>query len=215
MRTTQPKRTVDPRIERSRQVILEAALDELGALGYGSFTIESVAARAGVGKSTIYRHWPDKLALIADAFQTFHVQRGPDIASGSPRERVERVVRHVAEVVVSSTFSACIPALIDAAERDRDLRKFHHRFQREARQPLISLIEAGVTSGDFPAWIDPELAALALLGAVFYRRLMSSEPLEPERAGALVDTVLGRTRTSPDGSRQPPELYNPRKGERS
>src|SRR5580704_10355009 len=91
---------VDPRVERSRQVILQAALDELGSVGYGAFTIESVASRAGVGKSTIYRHWPDKLAVIADAFETFHVQMVPSIETGSVRARVTRLVRHVAEVVV-------------------------------------------------------------------------------------------------------------------
>jgi len=193
------KRRPDPRIERSRQMILEAALHELGDVGYGAFTIESVAARAGMGKSTIYRHWPDKLELIADAFQTFHEQRGPDIGTGPPRERVEHVLRHVAEVVVSSTFSTCIPSLIDAAERERDLRKFHHRFQREARQPLVSLIAEGIASGDFPAPADPELAALALLGAIFYRRLMTGEPFDPERASDLVDTVLGASGASRDG----------------
>jgi TetR/AcrR family transcriptional regulator, regulator of autoinduction and epiphytic fitness len=197
MGATHLKRPVDPRVERSRHVIRSAALDELGEAGYGAFTIESVAARAGVGKSTIYRHWPDKLALIADAFETFHEQRGPDIESGSPRERLERIVRHVAEIVVGSTFSACIPALIEAAERDRDLRKFHHRFQKEARRPLVSVIAQGVAAGDFPPHVDPELAALALLGAIFYRRLMSSEPFDPERAGELIDTVLGASSASP------------------
>src|SRR5256885_1383400 len=64
----------DPRIERSRRVILEAALEELGQAGYGALTIESVAARAGVGKSTIYRHWPGKLALVEDAFRTLKAQ---------------------------------------------------------------------------------------------------------------------------------------------
>src|SRR4029450_13783209 len=54
---------VDPRVERSRRVILEATLGELGEVGYGTLTIEAVAARAGVGKSTIYRHWPGKLEL--------------------------------------------------------------------------------------------------------------------------------------------------------
>jgi len=193
------RRPVDPRVERSRQVILEAALSELGQIGYGAFTIESVAARAGVGKSTIYRHWPDKLGLIADAFQTFHEQRGPDLASGTPRERVERVVRHVADVVVSSTFSACIPALIDAAERDRDLRRFHHRFQNDARQPLTALIAEGVARGDFRGDTDAELAALALLGAIFYRRLMTGEPLDPQRASGLVAAVLGASPASAVG----------------
>src|ERR1700684_2416182 len=107
------KGSVDPRIERSQQVILRAALAELGDAGYGAFTIESVAARAGVGKSTIYRHWRDKLALIADAFETFHVQMVPSTETGSPRERIETLVRHVAEVFVDSTFSVCIPALIE------------------------------------------------------------------------------------------------------
>ena len=186
------KAVVDPRIERSQQLILRAALDELGDAGYGAFTIESVAARAGVGKSTIYRHWSDKLDLIRDAFLTFHQQQGPDLENGTPRDRVERIMRHVAEVVAGSTFSACIPALIDGAERDRQLRKFHHRFQAEARRPLIEVIAEGVAAGDFPNHIDPELAAFALLGAIFFRRLMTSTPFEPARAGALVDTVLGR-----------------------
>jgi AcrR family transcriptional regulator len=59
---SQAQSRTDPRIERSRLVIRRAALDELGQVGYGAFAIESVAARAGVAKSTIYRHWPDKLA---------------------------------------------------------------------------------------------------------------------------------------------------------
>ena len=189
--------TLDPRVERSRQLILRAALDELGEVGYGAFTIESVAARSGVAKSTIYRHWSDKLALIADAFQTFHQQQGPNIANGSSRERLERIVRHVAEVVGDSIFSACVPALIDGAERDPGLREFHHRFQTEARQPLVAVIAEGVAAGDIPAHVDPEFAAYALLGAIFYRRLMSGEPLDPELAGKVIDTVLGVSLVSP------------------
>src|SRR6185437_15462041 len=116
-------RGVDPRIERSRQLILRAAIEELGSVGYGAFAIESVAVRSGAAKSTIYRHWSGKLALIADAFETFHQQQGPDVESGSPRERVERIVRHVADVVGTSIFSTCFPALIDGAERDPGLRE--------------------------------------------------------------------------------------------
>lgn len=181
----------DPRIERSRQLILRAALEELGEVGYGAFAIESVAARSGVAKSTIYRHWSDKLSLISDAFRTFHEQQGPDIVTGSPRERLDRILRHVAEVTGESIFSACIPALIDGAERDPGLRKFHHRFQLEARKPLIAVIAEGVASGDFPAHVDPELAAWAFLGVIFCSRLMSREPFDPQRAGALIETVLG------------------------
>jgi AcrR family transcriptional regulator len=188
---------LDPRVERSRRVILQAALAELGAVGYGAFTIESVAARAGVGKSTIYRHWPGtprtpaKLALIADAFQSLNVQPAPPEEGGTPRERIARLLRHLAEGVTDSPFAACVPALIDAAERDADVRRFHHAYNAHRRQRLIDAIAEGIEAGDIPARLDPELAALALIGPIFYRRLMTGEPFETERVAALIDTVLG------------------------
>jgi AcrR family transcriptional regulator len=185
------KPAVDPRIERSRQVILEAVLEELSELGYGALTIESIARRAGVGKATIYRHWPDKIALIADALKLLQQQRDPDIATGSPREKLERVLRHVADVVADSPFSSCLPALIEGAERDRAVRRFHHHFQAEARKPTIALISSGIAAGDFPPRVDPELAAFALLGAIFFCRLMTNTPFPEARVGDLIDTVFG------------------------
>ena len=183
---------VDPRVERSRRVILQAALDELGEVGYGTFRIESVAARAGVGKSTIYRHWPDKLALIMQAFETFHVQMVPAVDELPPREQVKALLRHVAEVFIDSTFSVCIPALVEGAARDERLRRFHHEYSAERRQRLIDLIANGTRSGDFAADLDPELATLGLLGPIVYCRLMSGKPFDPDRTGELVEMVLGR-----------------------
>ena len=183
--------SIDPRIERSRRVVRRAALDELAEVGYGAFTIESVAARAGVGKSTIYRHWPDRVALIADAFETFHEYMVPATETGSPRERVVSLLGHVAEVVLDSLFSSCIPALIEGAQRDSRLREFHHRFAAERRQELIAVIAEGVAARAFRGDLDPELAVLALLGPIFYCRLMSGDPFTPDRVEGLVDTILG------------------------
>src|SRR5260370_38419880 len=147
----QTQSRTDPRIERSRLVIRQAALDELGAAGYGAFAIESVATRAGVAKSTIYRHWPDKLALIADALETFHKQAVPHIQGVSPPEHVQLLGHHVPQVLVDSTFSACIPALIEGAEPDPRLRELHPRHSSDRRQSLIDVIAEGVAAGDFPA----------------------------------------------------------------
>ena len=172
-------------------VILKAAVDELADVGYGGVTIESIAARAGVGKSTIYRHWSDKLGLIADAFETFHEQMVPDLGGRPVREAVALLLGHVAEVVVESTFSRCIPALIEGAERDERLREFHHRYSAERRQAIIDLISRGIRDGDVAKSVDSELATTALLGAIFYRRLMTSEPFNPDDADELVTLVLG------------------------
>jgi AcrR family transcriptional regulator len=172
-------------------VVHQAALEELGECGYGGFTIEAVSARSGVAKSTIYRHWPDKLTLIADAFETAHQEMVPSTEKGTARERIERLVRHVAEVVVDSTFSRCIPALIEGAARDRRLRAFHHRYTTERRASLVEVIKQGVEIGELSASLDADLAAQQLLGVIFYRRLMSDLPFDPANARELVTAVLG------------------------
>jgi AcrR family transcriptional regulator len=179
----------DPRVERSRRVILEAALEELGEVGYGALTIEAVAARAGVGKSTIYRHWPGKLALVEDAFRTMKAQPLV-LGTGSGRERVIGFLEQVAQLVEESTYSACMPALIDAAERDPQVRAFHCSFSAERRAVLVDLIREAIASEEFPKDADPELLADALLGPIVMRRLMFFEPFDPKRVGALVDQVL-------------------------
>jgi TetR/AcrR family transcriptional regulator of autoinduction and epiphytic fitness len=192
-------RRADPRIERSRQAILRAALQELGEAGYGAFTIESVAARAGVGKSTIYRHWPGKVALIADAFEAAHQHAAPPLSGLTARQALESLLRHVAQVVMDPAFAAPIPALIEGAERDPQLREFRHRYSELRRQSLTSLISQGVADGEFRTLADPGLAAQVLLGPIFYQRLLTSEPFDPGRVGALITMVLG---SAPDQQSQ-------------
>jgi TetR/AcrR family transcriptional regulator, regulator of autoinduction and epiphytic fitness len=180
---------LDPRIERSRRVILEAALEELGLVGYGALTIEAVAARAGVGKSTIYRHWPGKLALVEDAFRTLKAHAFiPE--TGTVRERITAFLEQMAQMVEGSTYSACMPALIDAAERDPQVRAFHCAFSSERLGVLVEVLRGAVASGELPDNADPELLADALVGPIVLRRLMFSEPFDPKQVPALVDQVL-------------------------
>jgi TetR/AcrR family transcriptional regulator, regulator of autoinduction and epiphytic fitness len=188
----------DPRIERSRRVVREAALQELAEVGYGAFTIDSVAGRCGVARSTIYRHWPDKATLIFDAFETLNQQPPPlDAALGeSARQRIHRLLRHLAEVFRDSIFSACVPSLIEGAERHSDVRRFHHQFSDRRRQALVDAIAQGIATGEISPRVDPELAAIALGGAIIYRRVMTGERFDPERVSDLMDTVLGEPPSS-------------------
>jgi AcrR family transcriptional regulator len=183
--------STDPRIERSQAVIRRAALIELSEVGYGPLTIEAVAGRAGVGKSTIYRHWAGKPALIIDALETLNEQPSAQSDDASAPQRVERLVRHFAEVTFDPIVSGCLVALIDAAERDPELRRLHHRYCTQRRQTLVTAIADGVAAGDFPPRTDPELASLALIGAVLYRRVMTDHPIDPDRIARLIGIVLG------------------------
>jgi AcrR family transcriptional regulator len=188
-RAESPGVELDPRVERSRRVILEAVLEELGEVGYGAFSIEGVAARAGVGKSTIYRHWGGKFELVVDAFRTLKAAATvPE--GGSFRERVVGYLEQVAALVVESTYSTCMPALIDAAERDPRMREFHNRFSAERREVLVDLLRDGVKRGDLPATANPDLLADALVGPIVLRRLMMGQTYPPSLVPALVDQVL-------------------------
>jgi AcrR family transcriptional regulator len=182
----------DPRIIRSRRAVLDAALAELAERGYGAFTIDGVATRAGVARSTIYRLWPDRAALIADAMDELNQQPPPRPSDDeTPRARIATLVQHLSTAMRSSPVAACVPALIDGAERDRTLRRLHYRYNDRRRAALVTAIAAAAEAGEARADIDPELAAVALAGAVMYRRLMTSRALQDHEVEPLIATVLG------------------------
>ncbi|MDQ4096772.1 MAG: TetR/AcrR family transcriptional regulator [Actinomycetota bacterium] len=166
-----------------------AALDLLGELGSGGLTIEAVAARAGVGKSTIYRHWPGKLELLEDAICTLKAHVAVP-AEGSTRDRVINLLQQAATNVADTTWSTCLPAIIDTAERDPEVRAIHRRLTLERRQVLIDLLADGVARGEVPP--DRDLAVLAdcLVGPIMVRRLLLHEPFDPAAVPALVDDLL-------------------------
>jgi TetR/AcrR family transcriptional regulator, regulator of autoinduction and epiphytic fitness len=196
------KSSTDPRIAHSRRLICRAALQEFAQEGYAGFRMESVATRAGVGRSTVYRHWPDKAALIADALETLNTQPNPEreLVDGTARQRVALLLTHLASALSDSPVSACIPALIHACETDPAVRDFFHAYSAQRRARLTETIAAGVAAGEFASRVDADAASTALYGALFYRRLMTAqgsggsdgpEGSDAEVISRLVDTVLG------------------------
>lgn len=183
----------DPRVRRSRAAILEAALDELAERGFGAFAMDGVATRAGVARSTVYRLWRDRTSLIADAMETLNVQPapGPGGQPQAPRERIRTLVRHLAEAMDGSRMSACLPALIDGAERDHGLRELHHGYAARRRSALVTALADARDAGAIARHVDPERTAAALAGAVFYRRLMTERPLGIDEVDVLLESVLG------------------------
>jgi TetR/AcrR family transcriptional regulator, regulator of autoinduction and epiphytic fitness len=183
----------DPRIERTRQAVRRATLEVLGQRGYAAFTVDAVSQAAQVAKSTIYRHWPTKLGLIADALEGLNEQPRPDLepVPGTAREQVERLLDHLTSAFAGSLLSACMPALIEAAEHHREVAEFLHGYSARRRQTLVDVIQSGIDSGELPAHLDAELAALALSGPVIYCRTMTPTPLRPDQARRLVTQVLG------------------------
>lgn len=175
-------------------MILRAALAEFAAHGYTGFRMESVAARARVGRSTVYRHWPDKAALLADALAGLSRQPDPahDDHADTARRRAHVLLNHLAQALTDSPVSACVPALIHAAANDEEFRVRLHRFSAQRRERLTATLAEGVASGEFPPRVDPEIASVALSGAVFYRALMTADAADTDFVADLLDEVLGR-----------------------
>lgn len=181
--------SVDPRVERTRRVVLEAALDELAEVGYGALTVEGVARRAGVGKATMYRHWGGKLDLVGDAVTTIKQQvTAPD--TDDHRERIIGLVRSIAESLASSRFAKCVPAIIDASERDDAVRRMHHESSAERRAYTEGVLDDARRAGHLPADVDVPLLSQLLVGPLFLRRLTTSEAFPVDRIDDLVAIVL-------------------------
>jgi AcrR family transcriptional regulator len=182
---------VDPRVARSRRTVLEAAVAVLAESGYGAFTIDAVARRSGVARSTIYRLWPGRAELIDDALNTLNVQ--PDEPVDTPRqarEAVRGLVRHLDVGLNDGPVAACLPALIDGAERDAGIRRLHHGQNERRRTRLAAAIGEATGRAE-----DADLLAHALAGAVIYARLMTGRRLSGAQLDRLVDLVLAESKT--------------------
>lgn len=188
--------SVDPRMARSRAAVLAATVDLLVERGIAATTIEAVAERSGVAKTTIYRQWSGQPALVLDALSsTLHTPADPD--TGTLRGDLYALVGGLADALAASPAAGLMPALIDAAERDPAFATLHHREAAARHQVVLDAIARGVARGELPPGTDPNEVLDLLAGPIFYRRLVSggrSRPVNSAFARRVVDRVLAAYR---------------------
>jgi AcrR family transcriptional regulator len=181
------------RSERSKQAILDTTRELLGAEGgVRALTIEAVAARAGVAKTTIYRRWRDKWELALDAVMIDMVPRlagGDDV--GDTREELITFVGSVIDLLGSRPFGPAMQALVSVIATEPDLAEaYRTRAIAPRRVRLAQVIERGIARGDLRPDTDTVLLHEFLLGPVFYRLLLSGGALDDDLAARLVDALL-------------------------
>jgi AcrR family transcriptional regulator len=195
----------DPRVARSRASILDACAEVLAEEGFSGVTIEAVAARSGAAKTTIYRHWDSREALMIEAFGACSGPPGPPPATGSVREDVRAVLTGLAAKLNESDWRATMCSLLDAASRDEGLARLHVATVAERRRPLTDALERGIASGELPADLDVEQAVAMIAGPLFYRAMVSREPLDAEFIGAVVAGTLPAPRAAGDRGTPSPD----------
>src|ERR1700728_950302 len=160
-----------PRSEQSRVAILRSTLKLLADKGFSDLTIESVADHAGVGKATVYRWWPDKAALIADAFASSTTRHLHFPDTGSVRTDMSQQMRQLVKVFRSRR-GRIVSALLGAGQSDGSLIKaFRERFMWPRRQEAYATLQRGIQRGELPKKLDMDLLLDSLYGPIYMRFL--------------------------------------------
>jgi AcrR family transcriptional regulator len=179
------------RSERSHHAIIAATQELLLERGYANVTIEGIAARAGVGKQTIYRWWPSRAALVLEAYLAGEEAVRPPAASRSARDDVRALLGWLIAVLAEPTGGPVVAGLISDLQHDADLAEgFRRDVVPARRQGMLAALERARARGEIREDADLELAVDALHGAVFYRLLLSGEPLDEAFADRLADQTL-------------------------
>jgi AcrR family transcriptional regulator len=174
--------------------ILDATTELLSEVGYSQLTIEGVAARAGVGKATVYRWWASKGALAIDAMSS-ELAVPARSQSGDLRHDLLAAVRRTIAILTSGPERAVIPALTGDLVDDPDLaQQFRDQILRPRRSVVIDILRGAVDRGELPANLDIELLMDIYVGAVFYRVVVSGQPVTDALAEQLVGLILDGTR---------------------
>ncbi|MCM3702267.1 TetR/AcrR family transcriptional regulator [Paenibacillus macerans] len=184
-----PSEKVNRRVERSRHTVLTTAFELLSEGGVASFTVDEVARRSGVAKTTIYRHWPTREALVIDACSRMIAeQETPD--TGSLEGDITAILVEIAHLLQTANWSFVLPSIVDTAERNPEFAEIHSRIQRGHAAPLREALQRAVGRGDLSAQADLSTIVASLLGPLFYRRWFSREPIDDQFVKAIIKRVL-------------------------
>jgi AcrR family transcriptional regulator len=189
----EPRRPGRPRSALAHVAILEATLELLAERGLAALTIEGVAARAGVGKATVYRRWASKPALVREAITRIGTGDMPLPDTGSVRGDVIAMMRGRRESASATRAGFFIPRLVAEAAADPELGPLLDEVLVQPGRRIMRLIlERGIERGELRRGLDLESAVDLLVGAIVYRLLYSGGDLSllDELPGRHFDTAL-------------------------
>jgi AcrR family transcriptional regulator len=179
-----------PRSEEARKAILLSTVELLKKFGFSDLSIESIAAHAGVGKATVYRWWPNKAALVIDAFVSVvgaelrYPTKGPALTAF--RAQMERWVP-----IFNSPLGKVIAAVIGAGQSDPEiLEAFRAHWVEPRRTEARELIKQSVKAGELRGDIDSETLMDILYGPLYLRLMIQNRPLTSEMVDEVFSVVL-------------------------
>lgn len=180
---------MDPRVVRSRESALRAARDLLVERGWAGLTHVAVAERSGVGRTTLYRHWPDTPALVRDTL-AHHIAVAHTEPAGDLRADLLRELAASRAMLHEPTTDRAIRVVVERAAVDDAFAEMKDVLYRAGTQVLRHIVDAGKERGELPAELASDLAVDQLVGPLFFRRLLANQPIPEAYVPELVDAFL-------------------------
>ena len=182
------QRETDERVEKSKKTVLATTFDLLTKSGLAGVSVGEVSRRSGVAKTTIYRHWPSREALLLDACsQASSKPQDPD--TGSLKGDLGRLAGGIA-ALLQEPWSSVLPSIIDAAERDKELASLQSRIHAQTCGAFVSVIVRAQERGELARSQDPRELVASIFGPLLYRRFFSREGLDEGFAKRVVERAL-------------------------
>lgn len=181
--------SVDPRITRTRSVVIEAAMTLAGECGIGRTTIEAIAERSGVARSTIYRHWDSLPELLHEAMRET-VKSADSIDTGTLRGDLNAIYNELAGFMASPTVGHIAVSIFAEARRDPHVSELLKGFSAERRRRVTDTIERAKTRGELPHAVDEVEMSIDLSAPMFFRTIVLQETIGPKSIAKHVDRWL-------------------------
>lgn len=169
--------------------VLSATLELFAEQGYAGLSVEAVAARAGVNKTTIYRRWPTKADLVGAALLELRGQDAEPPNTGSLRDDLLEVLRRWAERMMTPRHRAISQAFV-LSSKDPDMQALVRRMREERPAIPKVVFERAFARGELPKGSDTQLIAATLLGTIHNRAHWKHDPIEESFLRALVKLVV-------------------------
>jgi AcrR family transcriptional regulator len=158
-----------PRSDKAHRAILKAALAEVSKTGFRALTVDAIATRANVGKMTIYRRWPNKAAVLMDAFLAL-IGPATEFPEASTAVESIRLQLRLQATFFCGKYGRIIKALLGEAQFDRELADaFRERWIEPRREMVRGVLQRAVTEGDLRKDVDFQTAIDLFYGPIYYR----------------------------------------------
>src|SRR5271163_2383033 len=178
------------RVQRSKQAVLAETYRQLTEGGLSGVSVDEVSRRSGVAKTTIYRHWPSRTALLFDAVMQF-APRLQTPNTGSLRSDLTALALGLAERLRTGRWSSAMPSIIDAAERDMEVAEFQSRTHAGMMSGFSAIAARAQARGELGPNFDVSDLTAAIAGPLFYRRWFSRQELDDAFVRGVVERALG------------------------